>query len=439
MKNNQDLLTKLFIGWKQRGFDQMALNQKKLRIAEKLQHYKHEVEKLESKRLDRIFEICANTKRTQNTLHIILQTTSKEEALKKITSGKINRREITPDVVEYLCKNIADQLDDDYKYVDANSECLQYKEIITKMEEWWNQRLNKLEELSSVQNDINNLINLTGQDELKHLVAEIICDFCRGYIQRFDNLFNFCFYGDPGLGKTEFAKRIAAIFGKLGIYFFSEAPVLTRPDFVGGYVGQSALKTKQVLAKYTESVIIIDEAYALSHGPNDEFGNEALTTLNEHLTSHKDSICCIIIGYKVQMEQKFFKSNPGLARRFQYQIIFQPYDKDQLYNIFSNQCALINEDIQITPDVRNELSIGNKNAADMVTLAVRAVQYASLKKALIIDKEIFNLAQTFKNSNSKLYDNYISEMELQQDEIIVQPQTQKRRRMEVDYSQFYDF
>lgn len=71
-------------------------------------------------------------------------------------------------------------------------------------------------------------------------------------------MLHMCFLGSAGCGKTEVAKLVARIFKEEHILdgSFVEA---TRSDLVAGYVGQTALKTKEVINKALGGVIFLDE------------------------------------------------------------------------------------------------------------------------------------------------------------------------------------
>ena len=113
--------------------------------------------------------------------------------------------------------------------------------------------------------------------------------------------------------------------------------VVGRKDFVAGYVGQTALKTKALLNAHNGRVLIIDEAYSLHQGHLDTFGMEALTTLNQYMSENPDRIVIIFCGYKHLMQKGIFEAQPGLPRRCMWHFEIEPHNADDLYHIFLRQ------------------------------------------------------------------------------------------------------
>ena len=125
-------------------------------------------------------------------------------------------------------------------------------------------------------------------------------------------------------------------------YDDSYVSVVSREDFVAGYVGQTAPKTKSLLDKNRGKVLFIDEAYSLFNGTansNDNFGMEAITTLNEFLSSNPNEIIVIFAGYKEQMNESIFKKQPGLKRRCMWTFDIDDYTPEGLSKIFTYQLA----------------------------------------------------------------------------------------------------
>jgi SpoVK/Ycf46/Vps4 family AAA+-type ATPase len=142
-------------------------------------------------------------------------------------------------------------------------------------------------------------------------------------------------YGPPGTGKTEIAKIIGSIFSKLGILTKGTFKKVTRSDLVAGYLGQTAIKTKDVIKECLGGVLFIDEAYALGNQEKrDSFSKECIDTLCEALSDYKDNLMVIIAGYETDLNDCFFKYNQGLTSRFTWRFKIDDYNAAELYNIF---------------------------------------------------------------------------------------------------------
>lgn len=141
------------------------------------------------------------------------------------------------------------------------------------------------------------------------------------------------FTGGPGTGKTTVALRMAEILHALGYLRVPKVHAVTREDLVGQFIGHTAPKTKEAMAKAAGGVLFIDEAYYL-HRPENErdYGQEAVEILLQEMESERGSLVVIFAGYEDRME-KFFSSNPGLSSRVAHHIQFQDYTKDELTEI----------------------------------------------------------------------------------------------------------
>jgi SpoVK/Ycf46/Vps4 family AAA+-type ATPase len=142
-------------------------------------------------------------------------------------------------------------------------------------------------------------------------------------------------YGPPGTGKTEIAKIMGKIYSKIGILTKGTFRKVTRADLISGYLGQTALKTRDVIKDSLGGVLFIDEAYALGNNEKkDSFSKECIDTLCEGLSDNKNNLMVIIAGYENELKECFFNYNQGLDSRFTWRFSTDEYKADELYKIF---------------------------------------------------------------------------------------------------------
>jgi SpoVK/Ycf46/Vps4 family AAA+-type ATPase len=142
-------------------------------------------------------------------------------------------------------------------------------------------------------------------------------------------------YGPPGTGKTEVAKIIGTMYSKLGILKNGIFKKVTRNDLIAGYLGQTAIKTKNVIQDCLGGVLFIDEAYSLANSyDEDMFSKECIDTLCEALSDHKNDLMVIIAGYEEELDTSFFRANPGMKSRFMWRFKTDKYTAPELKSIF---------------------------------------------------------------------------------------------------------
>lgn len=139
--------------------------------------------------------------------------------------------------------------------------------------------------------------------------------------------------GNPGTGKTTVARILGDIFKGLGILSSGHLVEADRSSLISQYVGETALKTNELIDSALGGILFIDEAYSLMYDSNSSFAKEAVATLIKRMEDDRNDLVVILAGYTDEMEE-LLDSNPGLKSRFKTHIKFPDYNASELTEIF---------------------------------------------------------------------------------------------------------
>jgi SpoVK/Ycf46/Vps4 family AAA+-type ATPase len=254
----------------------------------------------------------------------------------------------------------------------------------------YNINMNALHKIKPALVDLQNMIGMKS-------IKENIVDQILYFVQDLHNIspdssdyLHTVICGPPGTGKTEVAKIMGNIFSNLGILKKNVFKKVTRDDLVAGFLGQTAIKTKDVIKECLGGVLFIDEAYALGNSEKrDSFSKECIDTICEALSDHKKDLMCIIAGYEHELKDCFFSFNPGLESRFTWKFTIDDYDHKELLQIFEKKIKEtgwnVKEPLQDTWFEKN-ISYFKYYGRDMETLLSK-VKIAHSRRVFCLAKE----------------------------------------------------
>ena len=204
------------------------------------------------------------------------------------------------------------------------------------------QELSEYIGLTTVKKEVESLINIVTIEKLRKEHGLPVSDLSLHMV----------FSGNPGTGKTMIARLMSRVYKSLGILSQGHLVEVDRSGLVAGYVGQTAIKTSEVVQKALGGVLFIDEAYALTNRGETDFGQEAVDTLLKAMEDHREDFVVIVAGYIEPME-RFIHSNPGLESRFNRFLDFPDYTVGEMLDIFTMRCE--KSGYALAPDARDLL------------------------------------------------------------------------------------
>ena len=205
----------------------------------------------------------------------------------------------------------------------------------------FNKEVPDYEQNKSIDEIFEELDSLVGLEKVKKMLRELV-DLISLKEKSKDILdikainLHMVFLGNPGTGKTTVARIVSKILYNLKYIKQDKLLEVTSKDLVAEYVGQTSIKTANVIQKALGGVLFIDEAYSLASGKGqgNSFNEEAVATLIQGMENNRDNLVVIFAGYTKEM-QDFLNLNSGIVSRIGYTVEFEDYTVDELWQIFN--------------------------------------------------------------------------------------------------------
>lgn len=312
----------------------------------------------------------------------ILMSEAKQELAKRIEKERVddtfgNARTVRNLVLEAIFKKGSNASQDEniWNYTMLEKEDFQLNEQEQKDNP--QQQLDKLIGLESVKTEVTQLISFVKMQQLRREQGLPVVPIQLHSV----------FTGNPGTGKTTVAKIYAELLKECGMLKRGHLIIASRADFVAGYVGQTAIKTKKKIREALGGVLFIDEAYSLLGQSSGDFGKEVIDTLVDEMTKHNENLIVVLAGYPKEMDQ-LLESNPGLRSRFKKFFFFPDYSTFELLEIMERYAEAYQ--YELTEEAKSAIifTLENKPVSGNGRFAINTMDEAIQVQALRLMTEL---------------------------------------------------
>ena len=148
---------------------------------------------------------------------------------------------------------------------------------------------------------------------------------------------HYLFTGNPGTGKTTFARKFGEILSAIGALPIGQFVEVDASSIKGQFIGDSEANMRSYVNKAMGGVLFIDEAYDFAESSGSisggSYGKDAINALLPLLENRKGEFVCIMAGYTTEMG-KLVRMNPGIPSRCNVTIQFPDYNARELEQLF---------------------------------------------------------------------------------------------------------
>ena len=249
------------------------------------------------------------------------------EILDKVKTDDLGE-EFNVKILDYITETYSKSEESATKYIENLCKFISFYKDVPKIDE--------IKSIDDVFSELNELVGLDNVKKTLHdLVDLITLKQKTGNSLKINNVnLHMVFLGNPGTGKTTVARMIGDILYNLKYIKQNKLIEVSSKDLVAEYVGQTAVKTMNVINKAMGGILFIDEAYALADKNNENsYNGECIATLIKAMEDYRDDLVVIFAGYTKEM-QDFLDSNSGIVSRIGYTLVFNDYTNEELKQIF---------------------------------------------------------------------------------------------------------
>ena len=230
---------------------------------------------------------------------------------------------------------------------------------------------------------LEELNKIIGMKNVKTKLFQSICYFLHS-LNNTEEMNHCMIMGPPGVGKTTVAKIISSIYLKLGFLYNDTFIVAKRSDLIAKYLGQTAIKTQEVIDSAMGGVLFIDEVYSLGNSEKrDSFAKECIDTINLNMSRTDAPWLLIVGGYKDEIEKEFLAYNRGLERRFTVKLEIEEYTADEMFQILmkfvKEEKWEVEKDSVTTEDISSNIKLFKYFGGDMRKLLQLAKEHYSVR------------------------------------------------------------